>query len=124
MTKINLILGGRFIKTAELKLNSSSFSGVVPAALLDYASASTLGLYANKTYLAGNEEQRTDIGVLVFPLAGTAFSGASVPLNRFDSIRLTLTFTSAPVANSHINVTCVGETTALFKGGAATLAMY
>ena len=66
------------------------------------------------------------IGTYVFPLSATAYSGACVPLNRFDSIRLTLTFTSTPIAGSatFINVTCVGETTALFKGGAASLAMY
>ena len=116
---------GKFIKSVELKLNSSSFSGVLPANLLDYSSTSTLGLYTNRNLYAGQEEL-SGVGTLVFPLASTAYSGSSVPLNRFDSIRLTLVFTDSPVREDdpRINITCVGETTALFKGGAASLAMY
>ena len=213
------------LKTAELKLNSSSYSGQLPGVLLESCTADSLGVYANKyiygdnatsstanfaatidasggaiaaldasgaaattggnftpgkTYTitfgglgtvttqpvatvtanssgnfsgqsvdistAGTFTQNTassitatitdtvapisvkefGMGTYIFPLAATAFSGSCVPLNRFDSIRLTLTFTSAPSAGSDtfVNVTCVGETTALFKGGAASLAMY
>ena len=66
-----------------------------------------------------------DIKELVFPLAGTVFSGSSVPLNRFDSIRLIVKFMGpANAAGGFLNVTCVGETTTLYKGGSATLAMY
>ena len=120
------------IKTAELKLNSSSFSGQLPGVLLDSCTSDSLGIFANK-YLKGGDSNSNSItvddfgiGTYVFPLSATAYSGACVPLNRFDSIRLTLTFTSTPIAGSatFINVTCVGETTALFKGGAASLAMY
>ena len=120
------------LSTAELKLNSSSFSGQLPGVLLDSCTSDSLGLYSNKyiygTGATGNKIVVEDfgIGTYIFPLAATAFGGSSVPLNRFDSIRLTLTFSSAPVAGSStfVNVTCVGETTALFKGGAASLAMY
>ena len=120
------------LASAELKLNSSSFSGQLPGVLLDSCTSDSLGLYSNKyiygTGTSGNDimVEEFGIGTYVFPLAATAFSGSSVPLNRFDSIRLTLTFSSAPVAGSStfVNVTCVGETTALFKGGAASLAMY
>ena len=218
------------LKTAELKLNSSSYSGQLPGVLLESCTADSLGVYANKyiygdnatsstadftatisasafnpqhqgmatltatgaaattggnftpgkTYTitfgelgtvgtapvatvtasssgnfsgqtvtistAGTFSQSTaatitatvtdtvavisvkefGMGTYIFPLAATAFSGSCVPLNRFDSIRLTLTFTSGPSAGSDtfVNVTCVGETTALFKGGAASLAMY
>jgi hypothetical protein len=132
---------GSFITEAELKLNSSSFSGSLPSILLKNNMAESLKIFTGKTlnsYAIG----ATDAGVrytdhpkeqpiLVFPLASTAFSGSGVPLNRFDSIRLTLKFgTTAPVgsafrlASPGINVTCVGETTVLYKGGAATLAMY
>ena len=137
------------LQSAELKLNSSSFSGVLPAALLDAVSADSMGLYANKLIVADVEgsklqggttaevpafmeeftAQRGDdkgFGTFIFPLASRAYGGSSVPLNRFDSIRLTLTFSDAAVASSSsfINVTCVGKTTALFKDGAASLAMY
>ena len=117
------------IKTAELKLNSSSFSGQLPGVLLDSCTSDSLGIFANK-YLTPSSGEITvndfGIGTYVFPLSATAYSGACVPLNRFDSIRLTLTFTDTPVtaSSTFVNVTCVGETTALFKGGAASLAMY
>jgi len=114
-----------YVKSAELKLNSSSFSGVLPAQMLDYAAASSLGLYVNRSINIDQTESLDGTGILVFPLGSSAYSGSSVPLNRFDSIRLTLTFTSPPpVGSPYINITCIGETTALFKGGAASLAMY
>jgi len=122
---------------AELKLNSSSYSSKLPGVLLDYATADTLGLFANKyiyqtgTVGGGGLTEKLDVeefgmGTYVFPLASTAYSGSCVPLNRFDSIRLELKFSARPLTsvNTFINVTCVGETTALFKGGAASLAMY
>jgi hypothetical protein len=130
------------ITSAELKLNSSSFSGDIPALILRNDMAESLHLYSGRT-LVNTHVQRglysTNLGryermPLVFPLASTAFSGSSVPLNRFDSIRLTLKFNAAPSATTSgrtpalstfgITVTCVGETTILYKGGAATLAMY
>ena len=116
------------LKSAELKLNSSSYSGQLPGVLLDSCTADSIGIYSNK-YIYGSESfdvQEFGIGTYVFPLAATAFGGSCVPLNRFDSIRLILKFTSTPQrgASTFINVTCVGETTALFKGGAASLAMY
>ena len=117
------------IKTAELKLNSSSFSGQLPGVLLDSCTSDSLGIYANKFIHADGSTFTVDeygTGTYVFPLSASAFSGSAVPLNRFDSIRLTLTFTSTPQngGSTFISVTCVGETTALFKGGAASLAMY
>ena len=120
------------LSSVELKLNSSSFSGQLPGVLLDSCTSDSLGLYSNK-YIYGTgtsggaiDVEEFGIGTYIFPLAATAFGGSCIPLNRFDSIRLTLTFSSAPIAGSSTfaNVTCVGETTALFKGGAASLAMY
>ena len=119
------------LSSVELKLNSSSFSGQLPGVLLDSCTSDSLGLYSNKYIYGGSSGtdiavEEFGIGTYIFPLAATAFGGSCVPLNRFDSIRLTLTFSSAPIAGSStfVNVTCVGETTALFKGGAASLAMY
>jgi hypothetical protein len=115
------------LATAELKLNSSSFSGILKGPLLDGATAESLGLYNNQWYAPGNggaaSPEAQGIGYYVFPLASRAFGGSSVPLNRFDNIRLSLTFSSA-LPGGKLNVTCCGETTALFKGGAASLAMY
>ncbi len=143
----HLIISGDWtsanIISAELKLNSSSFSGDIPALLLRNDMAESLHIYSGRT-LVNSHVQRGDYNEnlgrferapLVFPLASTAFSGSSVPLNRFDSIRLILKFSGIPagVASTSrppelttfgITVTCVGETTVLYKGGAATLAMY
>jgi hypothetical protein len=130
------------ITSAELKLNSSSFSGEIPALLLRNDMAESLNLYSGKTLVNSHVQKGTytpNLGrferpYLIFPLASTAFSGSSVPLNRFDSIRLILKYSVAPsnisagrppeLTTFGITVTCVGETTVLYKGGAATLAMY
>ena len=140
----HLIISGDWsdanITSAELKLNSSSFSGSIPSLILSNDMADILHIYNGRTLInsrVGDGQYVENLGVferapLVFPLASTAFSGSSVPLNRFDSIRLILKFDVAPVTANRtlkmtqfgITVTCVGETTILYKGGAATLAMY
>ena len=115
------------IKHAELKLNSSSFSGVLDGALLTGSAADALGLYSN-AIMKGTANYSNNY--YIFPLASHAYGGSSVPLNRFDNIRLELTAAiqgdSGGGARSQfeISATCVGETTALYKGGAASLAMY
>ena len=141
----HLIISGDWasaeIISAELKLNSSSFSGDIPALLLKNDMAESLHMYTGRTLVNPHIQRgvytpnlgRFERAPLVFPLASTAFSGSSVPLNRFDSIRLILKFSATPTGVSGrapelttfgITVTCVGETTVLYKGGAATLAMY
>ena len=125
------VKGGDFvdncsIATAELKLNSSSFSGTLEGGLLTGPVADALGLYSNGVYIDGIN--LTD-NFYVFPLASHAYGGSSVPLNRFDNIRMELNVfsknrTSGTPGQITISATCVGETTALFKGGAASLAMY
>ena len=109
---------------AELLLNSSSFSGKLPLGLLKLT-GSSIGLFTNE-YWDSNMNNSAKF-TFVFPLASRAYGGSSVPLNRFDNIRLKLT--GLPTSNGIesgdiVNVTCVGETTALYKGGAASLAMY
>ena len=124
------------LEYAELKLNSSSYSGKLDGTFLRFASGESMGLYGNDWYVAktsedgdssatlndtGTRAMRRGTGYYVFPLASRAYGGSGVPFNRFDNIRLTLKFTCAVSA---VNITCVGETTALFKGGSASLAMY
>ena len=120
----------------ELKLNSSSYSGTLKGSLLTASASDMLGLYQNtQAYYDGTSEDPTGIyRTYVFPLASQAYSGSSVPLNRFDNIRLTTTLSSDKAVDgvtsqtklqaTRVVVTCVGETTALYKGGAASLAMY
>jgi hypothetical protein len=137
---ISADIDGANIISAELKLNSSSFSGSIPALLLKNDMAESLHLYGGRflinPHVQTSNAYEQNLGLyehptLIFPLASTAFSGSSVPLNRFDSIRLTLRFNTTPAQTAApplttmgITVTCVGETTVLYKGGAATLAMY
>lgn len=124
------------LEYAELKLNSSSYSGKLDGTFLRFASGESMGLYGNDWYVAktseasgadttvehtGTRAMRRGTGYYVFPLASRAYGGSGVPFNRFDNIRLTLKFTAATTS---VNITCVGETTALFKGGSASLAMY
>jgi len=117
------------LKFAELKLNSASFSGQLDGSLLRGITNKTLGLYANQFNL-DKEMLDSGIGYYVFPLASKAFGGSSIPLNRFDNIRLLLTFDHPDITSGGeayqgtINVTGVGETTGLYKAGAASLAMY
>ena len=108
------------VLNVELLLNSSSFSGELPVSLLEIISSS-MNLYNNNYIVNGEDADAFD--TIVFPLASRAYSGSSVPLNRFDNIRLKIRHkASSPVGQ--FNITCVGETTALYKGGAASLAMY
>jgi len=141
----------RIVRDVELKLNNSSFSGALPFSLLTNNMAEALHVntppsiinghvsfnnritYFDSTAIDASMASTGEHPMLVFPLASTAYSGSGVPLNRFDSIRLTIRFTGTPTSlpiyafsgkTSGITVTCVGETTVLYKGGAATLAMY
>ena len=118
------------LKYAELKLNSSSYSGQIDGELLKGITNKSLGLYAND-FAIDKQELDSSMGYYVFPLASRQGGGSSIPLNRFDNIRLSLTFTHEEITASGfaipqgtINVTCVGETTGLYKNGAASLAMY
>jgi len=120
----------------ELKLNSSSYSGTLKGSLLTGPVADMLGLYQNTQphFDAAGENPNGIYRTYIFPLASQAFSGSSVPLNRFDNIRLSMKLSNnrnyndgnedTALTAGRVVVTCVGETTALYKGGAASLAMY
>jgi len=109
------------LDTAELLLNSSSYSGEVPFSLLKVTGPS-MGLFSN---YAENGVGSDTKSYFIFPLASTAYSGSSVPLNRFDNIRLIIRVTGS-VANTtrRTSVTAVGCTTALYANGAASISMY
>jgi hypothetical protein len=121
---------GSSLFNAELKLNSTSFSGLVPGSLLCGPSHNTLGLYCNSFYHQNSVNARTF--TYVFPLGSQAFSGSSVPLNRFDSIRLALRCVipkraagdGGAIKLRKISVTCVGESTTTYKNNTASISMY
>lgn len=114
------------ILDAELLLNSTSVSGILPGQFLTSSAAESMGLFSNQ-YNTGRRNAHPDSGFFVFPLASHAYDASAVPLNRFDNIRLRLRPSTDGLASDkvcNVIVTCVGETTALYKGGAASLAMY
>tara|TARA_B100001173_G_C15630191_1_gene396801 strand:- start:67 stop:543 length:477 start_codon:yes stop_codon:yes gene_type:complete len=116
---------------AELLLNSTSYSSKLPLGLLKLTGSSN-GLHSHQHRgvgegnVAAQGDDKAAIYTFVFPLASRAYGGSSVPLNRFDNIRLKLTNLAGAALNAAtvVNVTCVGETTALYKNDTASLAMY
>ena len=114
---------------ADLRLNNTSYCGRLTGAAMSGPLADSMGLYVN--ILSLRTITQPDTLVYVFPLSNYAFSGAGVPLNRFDNIRLTIRIaldgTTGRVLEeqlSRVSVTCVGESTALYKQGAASISMY
>ena len=112
---------------ADLRLNNTSYCGRLTGAVMSGPLADSMGLYVNT--FTTRTITGPDTLVYVFPLSNYAFSGAGVPLNRFDNIRLTIRIAlDNPLGVleelSRVSVTCVGESTALYKQGAASISMY
>ena len=87
--------GTTSIQNAELKLNSSSFAGVLEGPLLTGPAGDSLELFSNGFYVGGMNATNN---YYIFPLASQAYGGSSVPLNRFDNIRLDLSIVSGLAA--------------------------
>ena len=105
-----------FLNSAELLLNTSTHSGVLPGTFMQSAAAASMGLEVNKMegVLAGGV--RRDF--YVFPIASTPYGPDGCPMNRFDTIRLKLNWGQF---NGKVHVTCVGTTTAVYKNQAASV---
>jgi hypothetical protein len=109
------------LDTVELLLNSSSYSGEIPFSLLRVTGPS-MGLFSNYSENSIGSDAKN---YFIFPLASTAYSGSSVPLNRFDNIRLIIKVNgNVPGVTRKTSVTAVGCTTALYANGAASISMY
>lgn len=110
--------------SADLKLNSTSYCGKLTGGMMSGPLPESMGLYVNNFFSRTDPHTRTI--VYVFPLANKAYSGSGVPFNRFDNIRLALRIytTGATDTIPKVSCTCVGETTALYKQGAASISMY
>ena len=108
------------LDTVELLLNSSSFSGEVPFSLLQVTGPS-MGLYSNYSENSIGSDNKY---YFIFPLASTAYGGSSIPLNRFDNIRLVIKTKENIIIPGQVSVTAVGCTTALYSNGAASISMY
>lgn len=119
------------LRSAELFLNSDSFSGRMDASILKGITNKSLGLYSNE-FNIDNLDISAGSEYYVFPLASRAFGGSSVPLDRFDNIRLELNYTAPGLTDfgmnisekAKINVTCRGEMLVTYKGGVSTIKLY
>jgi hypothetical protein len=81
-----------------------------------------MGLFSNYSENSIGSDAKN---YFIFPLASTAYSGSSVPLNRFDNIRLIIKVNgNVPGVTRKTSVTAVGCTTALYANGAASISMY
>jgi hypothetical protein len=114
---------GVYITDMNLELNGHTYQKVIEPSVIDYATKSYLGLNYNR-YTFNGVDKEDGTGSLVIPLASTAYSGSSVPLDRYGSIRLRINFNTLAGPKSYINVTCVGTTTVSYNNSTANIEMY
>lgn len=112
-----------YIKDMNLELNGHTYQKIIEPSVIDYATKSYLGLNYNR-YTFNGVDKEDGTGSLVIPLASTAYSGSSVPLDRYDSIRLRINFNTFAGPKSYINVTCVGTTTVSYNNNTANIDLY
>jgi len=117
------LTSGVHITDMNLELNGHTYQKVIEPSIIDYATKSYLGLNYNR-YTFNGVDKEDGTGSLVIPLASTAYSGSSVPLDRYDSIRLRINFNTLSGPKSYINVTCVGTTTVSYNNNTANIEMY
>lgn len=115
-----------YLKTAELLLNTSSHSGVLPGPFMQGMTAASMGLEVNlvdalesdATGQAAALQNGIRRDFYVFPIASAPYGADGCPFNRFDTIRLKLDWGHFP---GKVHVTCVGTTTAVYKNQAASV---
>lgn len=117
------LTSGVYITDMNLELNGHTYQKVIEPSVIDYATKSYLGLNYNR-YAFNGVDKEDGTGSLVIPLASTAYSGSSVPLDRYNSIRLRINFNTLAGPKSYINVTCVGTTTVSYNNSTANIEMY
>lgn len=117
------LTSGVHITDMNLELNGHTYQKVIEPSVIDYATKSYLGLNYNR-YTFNGVDKEDGTGSLVIPLASTAYSGSSVPLDRYTSIRLRINFNTLAGPKSYINVTCVGTTTVSYNNNTANIEMY
>lgn len=126
----------------ELHINGTSLFGVMPgSAFINGVPGYFLGLHDHRTSLTGIDLASAPAAMsgsdvaqtnwkYIIPLSSTAYGGSSLPLNRFDSIILTITnFQEGSSGYNNFvtngaTVTCVGESVALYKNSAASISSY
>ena len=111
------------ITDMNLELNGYSYNKTIEPIAIDFATKLCLGLNYNR-YTFNGVDKEDGIGSLVIPLASTAYSGSSVPLDRYDNIRLRINFNKLAGPKSYINVTCVGTTTVSYINSTANIDLY
>ena len=117
------LTSGVYITDMNLELNGHTYQKVIEPSVIDYATKSYLGLNYNR-YTFNGVDKEDGTGSLIIPLASTAYSGSSVPLDRYTSIRLRINFNTLAGPRSYINVTCVGTTTVSYNNSTANIDIY
>ena len=117
------LTSGVHITDMNLELNGHTYQKVIEPGIIDYATKSLLGLNYNR-YTFNGVDKEDGTGSLVIPLASSAYSGSSVPLDRYTSIRLRINFNALAGPRSYINVTCVGTTTVSYNNSTANIDIY
>ncbi len=131
------LCGKKHLINFELHINGTSLFGVMPGiAFLNGIPSYYLGIHSHDIYLpnktngAGTYTSISELNwTYIIPLASTAYGGSSLPLNRFDSIILTISGNTTGASSNNFatngaSLTCVGESVALYKEGAASIATY
>jgi hypothetical protein len=135
LEKDNLPGDAEVLQTVELLLNTSSHSGQLDAGFMVASTGNAMGLktYTTLTPLSGfggtsSAVEDIDGGssagsiarvTYVFPIAATPWGPDGCPFNRFDTIRLKLSFQGNFTGT--VSVTCCGTASAVYAKQAASL---
>lgn len=114
---------GVFIKNYNLLLNGYTFNKEMEPKIYDYSAVQSLGLNYNHFIFNGrNKDDGT--GLIIIPLASKAFSGSSIPLDKFSTIELKVVLTGIAGSSSYLNVTCIGETIIEYENSTANIQLF
>ena len=114
---------GVFIKSYNLLLNGYTFNKEMEPKIYDYSAVQSLGLNYNHFIFNGrNKDDGT--GLIIIPLSSKAFSGSSIPLDKFSTIELKVVLTAVAGSSSYLNVTCIGETIIEYENSTANIQLF
>ena len=117
------LTSANYIESINLELNGYSVHKNLETVILDYPTIFSMGLQYNR-YIFNSLDKEDGVGPYIIPLANTAYSGSSVPLDKYDNIKIIIKFNDVTGLKSYINVLCVGETTIEYTDSNANISMY
>lgn len=117
------LTSANYIESINLELNGYSVHKNLETVILDYPTIFSMGLQYNR-YIFNSLDKEDGIGPYIIPLANTVYSGSSIPLDKYDDIKIIIKFNDVTGLKSYINVLCVGETTIEYTDSNANISMY